>query len=482
MTQAAFIPLSAAPAPAVRSAALGTTQSVEEPGVPFKELLGDAVREKSELAVEDGKDTTEGGKVLPDHEVKVASQGGESLPPERTDTSTAIQGQPQLPVVQEVFSMAAPMNPAIVAAPEGADTTRDISLVKTVADSPESDVARVSDADVAVVLPGVASVMTNASGMDVSYKASDDQGVVTPLQRSAETDAQKTVDVSVALPAQQLPITVVDSAKSLQGSVPVQQGGATAQVQTQLQQQGSQQAPAIAMTIAAGQSPSGQQHQQTQDDSRQAANAQVLTGQPRVSTDGIPTDDVRNFKAMLDSAAVSTPLPADRATTPAATPSATGVSLVSHQPPAGNVSTGLTLGLPLHHPKWAEGMGERVVWMANQGVHSAELKLNPANLGPIEIRIAMNDGQASVSFSSPHQHVRDAIENALPRLRDLMQEGGLSLGDAHVSDQSGRDQQQYHQAEEARRVAMVSSLHADELGVSGTDDTREIRGVVDYYA
>jgi flagellar hook-length control protein FliK len=76
--------------------------------------------------------------------------------------------------------------------------------------------------------------------------------------------------------------------------------------------------------------------------------------------------------------------------------------------------------------------------MVEQGKHTASLRLSPEHLGPLEIRIAMNDDQASVWFGAAHADTRAALENALPKLREMFAAQGLSLTDAGVSREPPR--------------------------------------------
>jgi flagellar hook-length control protein FliK len=90
---------------------------------------------------------------------------------------------------------------------------------------------------------------------------------------------------------------------------------------------------------------------------------------------------------------------------------------------------------------WNEALGDRVTWMAGNRVQNAELRLNPAELGPLRVQISMDDGKASVTFTAQHPLTRDAIEQALPRLREMLADQGLSLQNASVSDHGSRQQQ-----------------------------------------
>ena len=65
--------------------------------------------------------------------------------------------------------------------------------------------------------------------------------------------------------------------------------------------------------------------------------------------------------------------------------------------------------------------------------------MNPPNLGPLDVVLKISDNQATALFTSPHAAVREAVENALPKLREILADNGIMLGNTTVSDQSPRD-------------------------------------------
>jgi flagellar hook-length control protein FliK len=93
------------------------------------------------------------------------------------------------------------------------------------------------------------------------------------------------------------------------------------------------------------------------------------------------------------------------------------------------------IDVPLQDPNWSNVLNERVTFMAGKDLRSAEIRLNPAELGPIHVQLSVDDRGTSVTFAAHHALTRDAIEQALPRLRELFSDQGLSLGQASVSDQ-----------------------------------------------
>jgi flagellar hook-length control protein FliK len=101
---------------------------------------------------------------------------------------------------------------------------------------------------------------------------------------------------------------------------------------------------------------------------------------------------------------------------------------------------------PLSHPEWNKDLGERIVWMTNKAIPSAEIRLNPQHLGPISVRVDVTDDQASVVFTAQHAAVRETLEASIPKLREMMGTQQLNLADVSISQGSasehGRSQSQ----------------------------------------
>lgn len=90
-------------------------------------------------------------------------------------------------------------------------------------------------------------------------------------------------------------------------------------------------------------------------------------------------------------------------------------------------------------PAWAGMVAERTASMAFQNIQFAELQLDPADLGPVHIKVSTHQDQATVVFTSANPQVREALDQSLAKLREMMAEEGMDLVDASVSDQSTYD-------------------------------------------
>lgn len=87
---------------------------------------------------------------------------------------------------------------------------------------------------------------------------------------------------------------------------------------------------------------------------------------------------------------------------------------------------------------WNQALGEKIVWMAAGAQQTASLTLNPPNMGPLQIVLNVSNDQATASFFSAQPEVRQALESAFPRLREMMNEAGIQLGQATVSADTPR--------------------------------------------
>ncbi len=119
------------------------------------------------------------------------------------------------------------------------------------------------------------------------------------------------------------------------------------------------------------------------------------------------------------------------------------------------------ISTPVRDSNWGERIGERVLMMAGKQLQSAEIRLTPADLGPVRVHVSVDEGSANVSFHAQHAMTREALEQALPRLRELLAESGLSLGQASVNDSGvSAGNQDQSSAGEGDAHANGSSTHA----------------------
>jgi flagellar hook-length control protein FliK len=104
-------------------------------------------------------------------------------------------------------------------------------------------------------------------------------------------------------------------------------------------------------------------------------------------------------------------------------------------------STTLTIHASVGSTAFADDVTTQVTGLAQSGVTQAQLQLNPADMGPVQVHITMQAGQASVWFGATHADTRAALEQSLPRLRELFAGAGMPLTDSGVFREPPQQQQ-----------------------------------------
>lgn len=111
--------------------------------------------------------------------------------------------------------------------------------------------------------------------------------------------------------------------------------------------------------------------------------------------------------------------------------------------------------LPLHDRRFAESLGNRVQWLAEQGGGEVRLRLAPEGLGPVEIRLQLDGERVDLAMHAVQAETRQALEQALPRLREMLAQNGLQLGQADVGQGQGQTPQ-----DGERKAAAAASVAA----------------------
>ncbi|WP_460356787.1 MULTISPECIES: flagellar hook-length control protein FliK [unclassified Pseudomonas] len=151
--------------------------------------------------------------------------------------------------------------------------------------------------------------------------------------------------------------------------------------------------------------------------------------------------------------------------------------------------------IAMHQSGWTEEIVNRVMYLSSANLKAADIQLQPAELGRLDIRVNMvPDQQTQVTFMSAHPSVREALDGQMHRLRDMFTQQGMGQVDVNVSDQSrgwqGQGQEQAQQGQSGRTSAAGGRLDSaeEELApVSVAEAAAQTTSVigssaVDYYA
>ena len=150
--------------------------------------------------------------------------------------------------------------------------------------------------------------------------------------------------------------------------------------------------------------------------------------------------------------------------------------------------------IAMNQSGWTEEVVNRVMYLSSVNLKAADIQLQPAELGRLDIRVNMvPDQQTQVTFMSAHSGVREALEGQMHRLRDSFAQQGMGQVDVSVSDQSRGSQNQGQQAQQQAQAGRTTSsggrvdsadehLPASVAEVAASTTSVIGSSAVDYYA
>jgi flagellar hook-length control protein FliK len=211
-------------------------------------------------------------------------------------------------------------------------------------------------------------------------------------------------------------------------------------------------------------------------DAKADAMAKVIAGAvPDKLVDKLTADPTATDARAAPNAGTGGATQPDSSTVAAALPATAGIAASGGAKAAGNIADGIPVAV---QRDFENALGDRVVWLTNTNVHSAEIQVTPPDLGPIQVHIQVNNDQASIAFGATQPQVRAAIEAAIPRLREMLGMQGLNLTDVNVSQHSFTDRRG-----EGGFAGGGNASDGDVAITSATTVSRRVAlGMVDYYA
>ena len=151
---------------------------------------------------------------------------------------------------------------------------------------------------------------------------------------------------------------------------------------------------------------------------------------------------------------------------------------------------GFDKAVNIHKSDGQQQLSEKIRWMVNARNTMAEIRLDPPELGSMQVRVNVAGDAASVSFVVQSQQAKDALADAMPKLRDMLSEQGIELGDAQVRKDSSSGQENGQQLAGNSHQGQGAGDRGENDGVDDTDGMRVIeqsisradKGGIDFYA
>lgn len=224
-----------------------------------------------------------------------------------------------------------------------------------------------------------------------------------------------------------------------------------------------------------------------------AANTDTSTQQTTSNTLAAPTMQTMATSVHVSSEAMANALAVSGASGETAARISGGnelaFNLPAPQPIAAATGASLpsSIGTPVSHPAWPSQLGQQLVQLIQRGGEQhVQMKLHPAELGPLSISLKMTEHGAQAQFLSAHAQVRQVIEQAIPQLREALAEQGISLSDTSVGEQGFSNQQEAFAQQSTGSSAGGESGVTSVEGETGTPvpvgSSIALDGRVDLYA
>ncbi|MFT5162168.1 MAG: flagellar hook-length control protein FliK [Alteromonadaceae bacterium] len=150
--------------------------------------------------------------------------------------------------------------------------------------------------------------------------------------------------------------------------------------------------------------------------------------------------------------------------------------------------TKLQQAMTPNQPDFSQNMKERLTIMMNRGVQSADIRLDPAELGQMQVKMTVENDVTSVSFTVQNSQAKEVLEQAMPKLKEMLAEQGLEMGEGSVNQedqqQALNDQQQNEQGSERGHPTdgLDSDGQIEQINAQQMKLTNGALGGIDFFA
>jgi len=130
----------------------------------------------------------------------------------------------------------------------------------------------------------------------------------------------------------------------------------------------------------------------------------------------------------------------------------------------------------------AKMLQERVSALLNINNKEAEIRLDPPEMGSMQIRIRSDAEQAQINFVVQNQQAKEALEQSMPRLREMLAQQGIELGESSI--QQGNPEQQQEQSGQGQLAGnqQAEEQQPEVTAQSAETSRQQSSSSIDYYA
>lgn len=144
----------------------------------------------------------------------------------------------------------------------------------------------------------------------------------------------------------------------------------------------------------------------------------------------------------------------------------------------------VNMSVPMTHQDWSAQFNQQIVWLSQQQIKSAVIHLNPKEMGALEVNLKLDNNHAVIQMTAQHDGVRDSIEQSIPRLREMMHDQGIQLGDVNVQtrQQEQGDRNQSSDGLLPQQFDNDALIGGEQSEGTQIEVVKISKGLVDYFA
>ena len=140
--------------------------------------------------------------------------------------------------------------------------------------------------------------------------------------------------------------------------------------------------------------------------------------------------------------------------------------------------------IAIYRKDFANAVKDKVMVMINQKIQQVDIQLDPPEMGNIHVRVNLQNEQAAVQFIVQNQQAKEALEQNMGKLRDMLAESGVDVGDANIEQREANEQNNNafgNQAGGGQQGDAADEMQSDNNG-SPLNMFKASSTGVDYYA
>ena len=140
--------------------------------------------------------------------------------------------------------------------------------------------------------------------------------------------------------------------------------------------------------------------------------------------------------------------------------------------------------IAIYRKDFANAVKDKVMVMINQKIQQVEIQLDPPEMGNIHVKVNLQNEQAAVQFVVQNQQAKDALEQNMNKLREMLSQSGVDVGDANIEQRQASEQneQGFNQTTNNGTSAESAEDNFGENDSAVLDVVKASSTGVDYYA